>query len=1160
MSRLEFVHLHLHTEYSLLDGAIRIEELMEQAKKYQMPAVAITDHGNIFGVVEFYKKACKYDIKPIIGCEVYLAPQSRFDKAKINRDYGIPEEASFHLTLLVENEQGYKNLTRLVSSSYLEGFYYRPRIDMEILSQHSDGLIVLSGCLKGEIPYNIYQGNIDKASKITKNLKEIFQDRFYLEIQSNSIPEQTIANRGIIELSKKYNIPLVATNDCHYLNREDARAHEILLCIQTGKNINDEKRLKFHSDEFYFKSPEEIYREFNEIQDSIKNTLVIADRCNFEFKLGNYKLPKYKVPQGFTEDTYLRKLAIEGIESRFNGRITNEYYERLERELDVITKMGFSSYFLIVWDFINYARKKSIPVGPGRGSAAGSLVAYALRITDIDPIKYGLLFERFLNPDRISMPDIDVDFCKDRREEVINYVAEKYGKDKVAHIITFGTMAARAVVRDVGRALNIPYGDVDKIAKLIPNACNSLEYALKLEPKLKESYEKNQTVRELLDIAKRLEGLARHASQHAAGVVISPEPLEDFMALYKNPGEESIISHFDMKSIEDVGLLKFDFLGLKTLTVINAIVEYASKLDKKIDLENIPLDDPDTYKLLSSGKTIGVFQLESKGMRDLLQKMQPERFEDLIALVALFRPGPLGSGMVDDFIKRKKGLVPIEYSLPELREILDETYGVILYQEQVMQIANRIAGFTMGQADVLRKAMGKKIPELMAALKDDFIKGALNNDIPKDKAENLFNLMASFGEYGFNKSHSAAYAYLAYITAYLKVHYPLEFFAANLSNEMGDTNKILKFINECRSFGIPIKGPDINESERIFTIIGDAIRFGLEAVKGVGIAAIECILDERQKCKFISLNDFLSRIDTKKVNKKVIESLIKAGAFDSLYHDKNANYSRPTALKELLSNKSSINSRQNKTNGEKISSLFHTVDYEEHEENEKGILLDNQIDEWNNETLLSEEKSSLGFYLSGHPIEHLRPILKKRELITIEEINELSNDDFSEQEGDLQEVKVAGIVEKVISKAKEKGVIGYITIGDETGILEVVIYPELFKKYREILKEGNLIMLKGNINKIADNVKFFAREIEELKGEDLKIKYEIIVDCNDDDRAIESLKKIKKLLHKGKNVNANIYLFLDFPDYSITIISSYEPCADFISRTEKINGCKVRLI
>jgi len=1134
MSIREFVHLHVHTEYSLLDGASRIDELIEQAKKYNMPAVAITDHGNLFGVVEFFKKAKKADIKPIIGCEVYVAPQSRFDRAKTTLESGMPEEASFHLTLLVENEEGYRNLTRLVTLAYLEGFYYKPRIDMELLSTHYKGLIALSGCLKGEVPYKIVYGNIERAENVAKQLKDLFGENFFLEIQSNSLPEQAVANRGLIEISKKFDIPLVATNDCHYLHKSDAKAHEILLCIQTGKTIKDEKRLKFQTDEFYFKSPEEMYSAFEEVPEALKNTLMIAEKCNFQFKLGEYKLPKYPVPQGYTAEEYLKKLAQEGLKQRFKGTVPEDYQKRLEEELKVITEMGFASYFLIVWDFINYARRENIPVGPGRGSAAGSLVAYALKITDIDPIKYGLLFERFLNPERISMPDIDVDFCKDRREEVIKYVAEKYGKDRVAHIITFGTMAARAVIRDVGRALNIPYAEVDKIAKMIPFACPSLEQALNLEPRLKELYNKSETVKELIDIALRLEGLVRHSSQHAAGVVISPEPLENLMPLYKNPGEETVITQFDMKALEDVGLLKFDFLGLKTLTVIDETIKYVKAQGKELRLEDIPLDDPETYQLLCSGQTTGVFQLESRGMRELLKRLEPQRFEDLIALVALYRPGPLGSGMVDDFIKRKKGLIPVQYELSELKEILDETYGVILYQEQVMKIANKIAGFTMGQADVLRKAMGKKIPELMASLKEEFVQGAQKNGVPREKAEALFNIMAAFGEYGFNKSHSAAYAYLAYITAYLKAHYPKEFFAANLSNEMGDTNKIVKFINECKAWGIEIKGPDINESDRAFTVTGNSIRFGLEAVKGVGGSALQSILNERKKKKFTSMTDFLTRVDTRKVNKKVIESLIKAGAFDSLYPQCTPNQARAIAMHELLSFK-----------GNKVAG---------------GLFLTPQnIEAWDNATVLTEEKSSLGFYLTGHPMKPLRPILNKMNISTIADIFDTDEEDFTETE-ETQEIKIAGIVEEVKSKAKEKGVTAYVTIEDETGRVEVVIYPELFKKSNGILTEKNTILIKGVVFKSPESIKFLAREIEDLKNADLKTKYELTIDCSDPERAYKTLKEIRQCLEETNNGEGNIYICLNFPDYHVIIQSPFEPCLDFETKIQKIQDCQVRII
>ncbi len=671
MQHAHFVSLHLHTEYSLLDGAIKIDELIEQAVAYKMPAVAITDHGNLCGAVDFYKKAVKKGIKPIIGCEVYVAPGSRFDRTKTNLDSNLTEEAAFHLILLARDNAGYKNLTTLVSKAYLEGFYYKPRIDKDILEQYSGGLIGLSACLKGEVPYYLRYGNQDKAREAALRYKHILgPENYYLEIQSNGIPEQDTVNMQLIELASELHIPLVATNDCHYLKKEDARAHDILLCIQTGKTVKDVKRLKMATDEFYFKSPQEMENAFREVPEAIDNTRLIAERCNLEFSLGRNLLPRYKAPEGTTPDKYLEELAAKGLQEKMKDKIPAHYSDRLAMELNVIKKMGYASYFLIVWDFISYARSRDIPVGPGRGSSAGSLVAYCLDITEIDPIKYNLLFERFLNPERISMPDIDVDFCKDRRQEVIDYVAAKYGVDHVAQIITFGTMAAKAAIRDVGRVLDIPYAEVDRIAKLVPANNVTIHEAIKLEPQLRELYNNNQTVKELLDIATRLEGLSRHASTHAAGVVIAPEPLTDFTALYKNPSESTITTQFDMGAIESVGLLKFDFLGLKTLTVLNKAVEYMKQQGKHLTLSEILLDDEATYKLLSSGETTGIFQLESDGMRDILVKMQPNRFEDLIALVALYRPGPIGSGMIDDFIKRKRGETEVEYELPQLKAIL----------------------------------------------------------------------------------------------------------------------------------------------------------------------------------------------------------------------------------------------------------------------------------------------------------------------------------------------------------------------------------------------------------------------------------------------------------------------------------------------------------
>ncbi len=768
-SHADYVSLHLHTEYSLLDGAIRIKELVERAKEFKMPAITMTDHGSLFGAVDFYKQATKAGLKPIIGCELYVAPGSRHDRGNSGH-----EEVSFHLVLLARDNAGYKNLVALVTRAYLEGFYYKPRVDMDLLEQYSGGLIALSACMKGEIPYCLQRGLLDRARERALHFKHIFgPDNFFFEIQANGLPEQLEINRQLIELGRELHIGLVATNDCHYLKKEDAKAHEVLLCIQTGKTLKDASRMKFSSTEFYLKSPAEMKETFRDVPEAISNTIQIAERCNVDFELGRSLLPQYKTDDGEDPFALLRRLADEGLDRKLGPAVADIYHARLRTELDVIKKMGYASYFLIVWDFIRYARSKDIPVGPGRGSAAGSLVSYCLDITEIDPIKYNLLFERFLNPERISMPDIDVDFCQDRRGEVITYVSEKYGKDHVAQIITFGTMAAKAAIRDVGRAMDIPYAEVDKIAKLVPNTPKiTIEAAMKQEPQLKELYDTNDQVKELLDIAMRLEGLNRHASTHAAGVVISPVPLTEYTPLYKSPSDESIMTQFDMGSVEGIGLLKFDFLGLKTLTVIQKTLSYIKQDGKEIFLENIPLDDEETYDLLSSGQTTGIFQLESAGMRDILVKMTPNRIEDLIALVALYRPGPIGSGMIDDFIKRKKGKVAVKYDLPQLKEILDETYGVILYQEQVMRIANKLANFSLGQADILRKAMGKKNIEVMGKQKEHFVNGAVANGINEKKASKIFDLLANFAEYGFNKSHSAAYAFVSYQTAYLKAHYP----------------------------------------------------------------------------------------------------------------------------------------------------------------------------------------------------------------------------------------------------------------------------------------------------------------------------------------------------------------------------------------------------
>ncbi|MBI5810124.1 MAG: DNA polymerase III subunit alpha, partial [Deltaproteobacteria bacterium] len=890
MQHSNFVHLHLHTSYSLLDGAIRHDALIETARAFKMPAVAVTDHGNLFGAIEFYQKAMAKGVKPIIGCETYVAPGKMTDKTPPSR--GGSPEASFHLILLVKNAKGYANLCKLLSRAYIDGFYYRPRIDKDLLREHSEGLIALGACLHGEVPYYLNAGQAGAAMKAAAGYKEIFPDRrFYLELQSNGIEEQKKVNKGLIEIGKKLDIPVVATNDCHYLKREDARVHDILLCIQTGATVNAQNRMRFATDEFYVKSPQEMSSAFKDVPEAVSNTIEIAERCNFEMKLGETHLPEFPVPVGETLDSLIEARAKAGLEERLcqmAGKgvdvesIRWHYYERLAKELKVIKGMGFSGYFLIVNDFIGHARSKNIPVGPGRGSAAGSLAAYALRITNLDPIKYNLLFERFLNPDRISLPDIDIDFCFEKRDEVIRYVTEKYGADNVTQIITFGQMKARACIRDVGRALDMPYSEVDKIAKLVPNQLNiTIEAALDQEEKLRRLASDDARVRELIEAAKALEGLPRHASTHAAGVVISNKPLVEYLPLYKGQKENIITTQYAMKDVEKIGLVKFDFLGLKTLTVIEKAGTLISEnRGVKVDVDDLPQDDRPTYELVASGNTNGIFQLESSGIKELLRKLKPESFEDLIAAVALYRPGPLQSGMVDDFIKRKHGKIEIAYDVPELKDILENTYGVMVYQEQVMEIAKVLAGFTPGDADILRKAMGKKMPDEMVIQRSKFLEGAKKKSVPQKKAEKIFDLMAKFAGYGFNKSHSAAYALIAFQTAYLKAHYPVEFTAALLTSAIDDTDSVVKYINECREENIAVDPPDLNKSSKEFTVQGERIRFGLAAVKNVGTMAIDEMLSARGDAPFTSIIDFLSRVDSRKVNKKVVESLIKCGAFD----------------------------------------------------------------------------------------------------------------------------------------------------------------------------------------------------------------------------------------------------------------------------------------
>jgi DNA polymerase III subunit alpha len=891
----QFVHLHLHTDYSLLDGACNIDKLCERVAQLGMPAVAMTDHGNIFGAVEFVTSAHKHGVKPIVGCELYVCK-----KADHNIERMPPEGDTYnHLLVLAENEEGYRNLIKITSEASLHGFYYKPRISKTFLAEHARGLIGLSGCLKGEVAERLMENKYEAACAAAAQFADIFgKNNFCLEIQDQGLEMEHRIHPGLFQLEKDLGLPLVATNDSHYLCEDDAHAQDVMVCIQTGKSIRDTERMKFEGTQFFVKNHDEMYRVFKDSPEVVSRTLSIAERCNLRLEKVANPFPQFDVPPGYTIDSYFVHVTLEGFARRLEalrqfaeqGKLKHslaDYEQRLERELAIIQQMKFSGYFLIVWDFIRYAKEREIPVGPGRGSAAGSLVSYALGITDLDPLQHELLFERFLNPERVSMPDIDIDFCMNRRGEVIQYVTQKYGRDNVAQIITFGTMAAKAAIKDVGRAMDIPYSDVDRIAKMVPATLNiTLDEAIEESPQLREAYEKDSQMQELLDTARKLEGLVRNSGMHAAGVVISPRPLTELVPLHKTKNDE-IVTAFDMVAIEKMGLLKMDFLGLTTLTILTDTLKLILQTrGTPLTLEQIPLEDHETYeKVFHKSLTSGVFQFESRGMRDVLRRYQPNSIEDLTALNALYRPGPIQGGMIDDFIDRKHGRKKIEYELPELQEILKETLGVIVYQEQVMQIANRLAGYSLGEADLLRRAMGKKKPEEMAQQRERFIEGASQRKYPPKKIEKIFDLMAQFAGYGFNKSHSAAYALLAYHTAYLKTHYPVEFMAALLTSVTGSTDDVVKYINECREMGIAVEAPDINVSDANFTPHGESIRFGLAAVKNVGGNAIESIVVARKKLgRFKSIFEFCEHVDLRLLNKRVLESLIKSGAMDSFGH------------------------------------------------------------------------------------------------------------------------------------------------------------------------------------------------------------------------------------------------------------------------------------
>lgn len=1079
-----FVHLHVHSEYSLLDGSCRIKDLIAKTKELNMKAIAITDHGVMYGVIDFYKEAVAQGIKPIIGCEIYVAPRSMQD-----REYGIDNE-NYHLVLLAKDMTGYKNLMKIVTVASIEGFYYKPRVDREFLKEHSEGLIALSACLAGEVPSYILRGEYEKAKEAALFYDSIFgRGNFYLELQDHGILEQQKVNKELIRLSKETGIPLVATNDVHYLEKKDAKAHEVLLCIQTGKTIDDEDRMSFPTDEFYLKSPEEMENLFSCCKEAIENTEKIADMCNVEFEFNKTKLPKYDLPEGVDSCEYLRNLCYEGLYKRYKNP-GKEVIERLDYELSVIKQMGYVDYFLIVWDFIKFAKDNGIMTGPGRGSAAGSLVAYTLGITNIDPIKYNLLFERFLNPERVSMPDIDSDFCYERRQEVIDYVVKKYGKDNVAQIITFGTMAARAVIRDVGRALNYPYAEVDTIAKMIPFELGmTIDKALSLNPELKARYENEEKVKQLIDISRSLEGLPRHASTHAAGVVISKEPLVNYVPLQKN--EDSIVTQFPMTTLEELGLLKMDFLGLRTLTVIRDTIEMVKKNKGVIiDFDSMGYDDLKVYELISKGETEGVFQLESPGMKQFMTELKPKNLEDIIAGISLYRPGPMDQ--IPRYLANRNHPESIVYDHPLLKPILDVTYGCMVYQEQVMQIVRDVAGYSLGRSDLVRRAMAKKKMDVMEQERKNFIygivdeegnvivPGALRNGLDEVTANKLFDEMLDFANYAFNKSHAAAYAVIAYQTAYLKRYYPVEFMAALLNSFVDNLDKIAFYVQVCKKMGIKVLPPDINESDSYFTVVEDKIRFGLSAVKNVGLNMTMEIVSERERNgKFKSVVDFFERMQDSQLNKKAVESLIKAGAFSSFGVRRSQLLSVYDKLMENIKK-----NRNNNLNGQ--ISLFGEV------EQSHGVEFEfPDLEEFPKNRLLSMEKETLGLYISGHPLEEYMEDIPKITNATTLDFKVSEEEMFQPKLQDNQEVVIAGVIAtKKIKFTKNNNMMAFVTIEDLYGTVEVIVFPTVYEKYSSIIKEDNPVVVRGKVSlKEEEELKILCDEIKLLSQAIVKKLY-----------------------------------------------------------------------
>lgn len=1110
-NKKEFVHLHLHTDYSLLDGAIKIGPLAKRAAELEMPAVAITDHGNLYGALSFYHKMRAEKVKPIIGIEAYYASGGRLQKG--NTDLQPGEKATNHIVLLAKDLTGYHNLVKLSSFAYTEGFWRKPRIDRELLSRYSEGLIGLSACISGVPPSLLLRDKFDEAARASLEFQEILgKGNYYLEIQEHGLDAQKRIRKPLVELSRKTGIPLVATNDSHYLMSTDVKAHDTLLCIGTGKTINDPNRLTYGSPQYYFRSAEEMWLTFGEEPDLIHRTLEIAEKCNLEFPKTIDQVPLYPVPEGHTIASYFEKVSWDGFQERLqeiwqaaesSGSLRHplsKYRERLSLEIETIKRMGYTGYFLIVWDFIRYAKKKGIPVGPGRGSAAGSLVAYCLKITDVDPIQYDLLFERFLNPERVSMPDIDVDFCVRGRSDVINYVSDLYGRQNVAQIITFGTMASRAVIKDVGRALEMPYAEVEKVAKMIPPPVRgrnvSIEDAIKQNPDLKNSIENNPQVAELIEIARRLEGCARHTSVHAAGVVISPKPIHELVPVCKSQNDE-LTTQFVMSDLEKTGMLKMDFLALTTLTIIeDSLRSIERETGSRPDLAHIPLDDQPALKLFADGLLNAVFQFESSGMVEICRKLKPESLEDLSALNALYRPGPLDGGMVDDYINRRHGRARVSYIVPQMKEVLENTYGILVYQEQIMQLAQKLAGYSLGEADLMRRAMGKKKKEEMALHEEKFIAGAVERGIDQEKAAEIFSLMARFADYGFNRSHSFAYAYLAYQTAYLKAHYPTHFYAAVLSNEITNTDKVARYVGEMKSMGIDLLPPDINTSHEGFTPVGPAIRFGLAAIKGLGSAAVQLILRARQEGgDFRSIFEFAERVDQKAVNKRVLESLIKAGAFDTVHRHR-------AALLAVLDRAIEHGAKAQRDKNSGQGGLFATLSGEASVNDEPDLP---PIPEWNRKQLLMHEKEALGFYVSGHPLEDYAESIRGLTRFDSGNIAEANHGD---------QVSLGGLVIEMAIKTTKKGDrFAMFRLEDQFGAVKIVCWPETFNRYKDAIREDQVILVTGKLELADDgSATVYAQEIQPLESARARAAKLIVLKLDELSATRENLSALHELL------------------------------------------------